>query len=439
MLDTIAQYSCALGGSVQFVFSYDPSVASAPAGFLSGLAAAASYLDTLITNPITVTVTVGWGEVNGFSLPAGDVAAAQPRSVGFLPYATVTGLLSAHASSAEDAASVANLPAVDPFPGASLAVSAPQEKAWGLLPANGAEVDGSIGFSSIHAFSFDPANRAVPNEFDFIGAAEHELTHVLGRYSSLGLDTPLDLFRYTSPGVHPLAADLPSYFSTDGGATSLAPFDPVFDYADWASLVHANSFGSARTGVAEEMTPVDITVMDVLGYDVAPAAPTLSRSGSYAIGAPDSEPLYLSGTGQVTLSGGGNTVNVLGGADTIFAAAGAPANTIQNYGSVFVYAAAATSQTVDLLAGAGAATLVGAAGTVMIDQNSGAGTGAMMVAGAGNETLFGAASSASDRYLGQLPRGQRPHGRRVGHRHHGGRQRRRYDVGRQRHRRLLCD
>jgi len=110
---------------MQFVFNYDPSVANAPAGFLSGLAAAAGYLDALITNPITVTVNVGWGEVGGAPIPAGDVAAALPIRAGSLPYEVVASELAAHATSAADASSVANLPAINPFYGAALAVTAP--------------------------------------------------------------------------------------------------------------------------------------------------------------------------------------------------------------------------------------------------------------------------------------------------------------------------
>ena len=392
---------------MQFVFNYDPSVADAPAGFLSGLAAAASYLDALITNPITVTINVGWGEVNGTPIPAGDVAAALPQSASTLPYVTVIGELAAHATSADDATAIANLPAVDPLPDAGFRVTAAEEKAWGLLPANGTEIDGSIGFSSLAAFSFDPANRDVLGKLDFVGAAEHELTHVLGRDSHLGTYTPLDLFRYSTPDFHSPFPNEPAYFSIDGGGTSLSPFDPVSDFADWASLVHGDSFGYAQHGVAEQVTPADITVMDVLGFDTAPTLSGLSRSGAYALVAPDSgTAIYLSGMGQVTLSGGGNPVTVMGGADTIFAAPGASANSIQNYGSLFFYAADTSSQAVDLVTGFGVATLVGAANNIMIRQDRATGsTGTMMVAGSGNETLFGADSRSIDQYWGSFQGG----------------------------------
>ncbi|MBV9118939.1 MAG: NF038122 family metalloprotease [Acetobacteraceae bacterium] len=392
---------------MQIVLTYDPSVAHAPAGFLSGLAAAASYLDALVTNPITVTVSVGWGEAAGEPLPNDDIAAAAPSSGTWLPYATVRSALVAHATSAADAALVASLPLADPYLGGDLYVATPQEKAWGLVPASTTETDGSIGFSSDVAYTFDPADRGVPGAYDFIGAAEHELTHVLGRFSTPGMYTPLDLFRYTAPGVQPASLHQTNYFSIDGGTTDLDPFSPSGDLADWADTVQGDSFGPGQTGIPEQVTPTDTTVMDAIGFDVASTAPALSRSGAYAITAPDDgTPLSLSGTGQVTLSGGGGTVDVMGSADTIFAAPGAPANSIQtDGGSVFFYAADTQGQTADLLSGSGGATLVGAAGNVVIHQDTDTGAGAMMVAGAGTETLFGAASAAIDQYWGSFQGG----------------------------------
>lgn len=53
---------------MQINFIYDSSVASAPAGFKAALADAASYLDSLITNNITVNIEVGWGEDDGAAI-----------------------------------------------------------------------------------------------------------------------------------------------------------------------------------------------------------------------------------------------------------------------------------------------------------------------------------------------------------------------------------
>jgi hypothetical protein len=66
---------------MQINFVYDASVANAPAGFKTGLAAAASHLDSLITNPITIIIAVGWGENNGSAIPAGNLATGGPPAV----------------------------------------------------------------------------------------------------------------------------------------------------------------------------------------------------------------------------------------------------------------------------------------------------------------------------------------------------------------------
>ncbi len=62
---------------VEINFIYDPNVSafgSAEAGFEAALNVAAAYLDNLIINPITVNISVGWGEIGGRPIPAGAAA-----------------------------------------------------------------------------------------------------------------------------------------------------------------------------------------------------------------------------------------------------------------------------------------------------------------------------------------------------------------------------
>ena len=65
--------------------------------------------------------------------------------------------------------------------------------------------DGYVGISSANPMNWDPTNRAVAGLYDPIGAIEHEITEVMGRSGSLGVNsgayTALDLFRYSSPGA----------------------------------------------------------------------------------------------------------------------------------------------------------------------------------------------------------------------------------------------
>jgi hypothetical protein len=66
---------------MQILINYDPSVASAPPGFIAGITAAVDYLEKLFTNPISITINVGYGEVDGFQLGSnalGEVTTQSP-------------------------------------------------------------------------------------------------------------------------------------------------------------------------------------------------------------------------------------------------------------------------------------------------------------------------------------------------------------------------
>jgi hypothetical protein len=264
--------------SMQINFIYAADVAGAPAAFKTALAAAASYLDALITNPVTINIQVGWGEDNGAAIPAGDLATGGPSSGIGMSYPTLKNELSSVATSIADKTMVANLSATDPTNGGTFFITAAQEKAWGLLSPTASEIDGTIGFSSTEPFSFNPNARAQPGTYDFIGTAEQEITHALGRFAGLqyapGVYSPMDLVRYASPGKLELAKDLPSYFSINGGNTNLVPFDtnPYGDPGDWASGVLNDSFGYGYTNSTESVSATDVTLMDVLGYKVNAAA-----------------------------------------------------------------------------------------------------------------------------------------------------------------------
>jgi hypothetical protein len=275
---------------MQIDFVYDASVANAPAGLETGLAAAAAYLDGLITNPITVTIQVGWGENDGSAIPAGELASGGPTSGIGMSYGTLEAQLAKAATSPADQSVVANLPTADPTGGGSFFVSSAQEKAWGLLPPTAPGIDGSIGFSTSYGFTFDPNARAEPGLYDFIGIAEHEITHALGRFAGLqyapGWYSPMDLVRYAAPGDLALASGEASYASIDGGRTELRPFDssPGGDLGDWASSVPDDPFGYSRPDQVEPMSATDITMMDALGYNTAGTPPPATAVSDLATG-----------------------------------------------------------------------------------------------------------------------------------------------------------
>ena len=88
----------------------------------------------------------------------------------------------------------------------------------------------------------------------------------LGRYS------PIDLFRYASPGVLDLVPANSAYFSIDGGTTVLHTFNGPNggDLSDWLKGPIADSYDVGPTlGSEMVVSSEDVTLMDVIGYDVA--------------------------------------------------------------------------------------------------------------------------------------------------------------------------
>ena len=273
---------------MQLNLIYDPSVDGAPSGFKVAMAAAAQFLDTLITNPITVNIEVGFGEDDNMPVSGGESTGGPSPGPG-VTYAQVVQDLTDSISNATDAEAVANLPATDPTNGGLFYLSPAEEKVFGLIPANGTEIDGTVGFSAdFQYYNYDPNDRAQSGLIDFVGVAEHELTHALGRVAGLqsfatdGYEV-MDLFRYTAPGTPELVSDpsgyfSPSYFSIDDGTTDLGNYDTTSDPGDWSSVTGPDSFDAfSSDGVENPVTPVDTTEMNVLGFSVDTVPSTVTN------------------------------------------------------------------------------------------------------------------------------------------------------------------
>jgi Ca2+-binding RTX toxin-like protein len=83
---------------------------------------------------------------------------------------------------------------------------------------------------------------------------------------------PLDLFHYSSAGVHDFVGTRPGYFSVNNGVTNLDNFNTNSggDFGDWAASAGHDSFlAFSPSGVADVITPTDLSVMDVIGWDRA--------------------------------------------------------------------------------------------------------------------------------------------------------------------------
>jgi hypothetical protein len=258
---------------MNIVAVYDSSVASAPAGYVQAIQAAISYLDAEVINNITITINFGWDEVNGQALEA--KALGENFAMGRLfTYSQVSQALADNASTTDDKAAVAALPASDPTSGGKFFVSLPEIQALGL--GSGGGVSGYIGLNAAFTYTFDPANRAVPHEFDAVGVLIHEITEIMGRIGSMGtyeganFYTPDDLFRWSAPGVRDFTPG-PGFFSIDGQTMGLPYNDPTNggDASDWDKTVVGDSFGAGFSGRVGQVSATDLQVLDVLGYTLA--------------------------------------------------------------------------------------------------------------------------------------------------------------------------
>jgi hypothetical protein len=248
--------------------------------------AAAQTIQNLYTNASTVNITVyaaGAGPfTNGVDLGA---SFSQVTGSSTFKYLQMTNALRAARTTVADSNSVASLPVSDPTGGTTNMWWVPRAEAKALnvlISPTSPSSDGNVGFATNENYTFDPNNRAVPGEIDFIGVAEHELTEVMGR-STFGLDStnyvPYDLFRFTSSGVRSLDANGTGvYFSVDDGVTALKFFNPNDggDIQDWMSSTPPDSF-DAFVSDSEQLTlsAADLTSLDILGYKLNYVPPRL--------------------------------------------------------------------------------------------------------------------------------------------------------------------
>ena len=266
-----------LAHALTFHLSYDNSVPAAPADFLPAVNDAIQFYQTTFTDPITINLQVGWGTVNNQNMSPGAFGQSLVNGQLGSSFGAVKTALTNDAKSAADQTSVSHLPASDPTGGAPCLMAHAEAKALGLFPANSPAIDGFVGFSTTASFTFDPNNRAVAGKFDFIGVAEHEISEIMGRYGmgqnsgQPGHYSPIDDFRYASPGTLDLAPMNGAYFSIDDGITVINTFNGPGggDLSDWLGAT-IDSYNTGPTiGVKNAVSAGDITVMDVIGYDAA--------------------------------------------------------------------------------------------------------------------------------------------------------------------------
>jgi hypothetical protein len=212
-----------------------------------------------------------------------------------------TGLISTSYSSMRNALisayapDSADLPITDPVTGThTYFVSTAEAKTLGLM-SNNTSNDGTFTFGSGFNYTYNPNNRAVSGAYDFIGVAEHEFAEIMGRVSGLGSDfgngtpdyVPYDLFRYTGPNARGVSnGGSGVYYSLNNGTTDLKNYNDGNsnggDSQDWAGGPADSYNAFTSPGVEENVTPIDVTAMNSLGYASAvpePATATVALVG----------------------------------------------------------------------------------------------------------------------------------------------------------------
>ncbi len=302
---------------------------SAPVGIdpgaLLGFQLAANYWQSQLADNVTVNINVDFS-----ALGPGILGSTGSSQLGFAASDVMTAL-AFDATSANDLLAVSNFPNLSALGNLSfltqrnteggsalvsldnddlananlgnaatnnhyLALNSANARALGWDPGNSTYVDASISFSSSFAWDFDPSDGVGAGLQDFVGVTIHEMGHALGFVSGVddvdyfishpfdidpyAVFSSLDLFRYSAPGTLDLAVGHASYFSLDGGVTSLGAFSTgsSVNGGDGRQASHwkdnlglgimdptANPAGQANTPTA-----LDLTAFDVIGWDLVP-------------------------------------------------------------------------------------------------------------------------------------------------------------------------
>ena len=271
---------------------YDSSVDSAPAAFTAGLNAAVSFFQDTFQDPVTVNIAVGYGEING--QPLGSNALGSSLSYfNHYSYSQVRSALAVDAISADDASSVGSLPLNNPN-GGNYWMTTAQAKAVGLQGAS-SHLDGYIGLTSSPILDFDNTNGISAGQYDFFGVIAHEISEVMGRQLMTGETiggapgySVMDLYHFSSPGVHSFVGAQSGYFSVDNGVTNLDNFNtnPNGDYGDWAGSAGNDAFlAFSQSGVGDAISATDLKLMDVLGWDTVLSSPPVVTAQNVIVGA----------------------------------------------------------------------------------------------------------------------------------------------------------
>jgi hypothetical protein len=275
--------------------TFDASVESNPdaAAFEACAEGVAKFYETQFTNPITINWDLGWGEVDGMSIPAfGGAESVSNYTTNEYSYAQIRAAFAARDATADEASALASLPVTDPTGGGMFQMTTAEAKALGL-DTQTTGVDGWSGLDTSTTWIYNTTNTTGPDvpadDADAFSFLAHELSEVMGRqmnfaptdpYNFGGTYYPYDLFDYTAPGVRSFSSSATDrYFSENGGTTNTGqhyfngvpangdPFDWLPNGTPGSYLPNGPADSYDYEGSIGLVSGTDLRLMDVLGYD----------------------------------------------------------------------------------------------------------------------------------------------------------------------------
>src|SRR5690349_571282 len=147
---------------MQINLTFDSSVNNASQRWVASIQQAAQFLDTIITDPITVNFNVGFGEYANNPMQGNTLGEALTLGY-YYSYGQLVAALDAHPTSALDQKFLSTLPLVDPNNGNTWFVPAAEAKALGLVAPTSTFVDAYMGFSNTLPLYYDPNRTGIPS------------------------------------------------------------------------------------------------------------------------------------------------------------------------------------------------------------------------------------------------------------------------------------
>jgi hypothetical protein len=260
----------------------------------AGIDSAISRLEAAIATPITVNIdfeddtSVGLGESD--------------TNFGIIPYSQyLSDLKHNQTLSALDNEAIASLPVQTKNPvngNDNVELTLPLLRAIGESAAgdNGGGLDSTISLN-LPIMNVSRTGTQNPDDYDLQAVVGHEMDEVLGiggagseltSSGTTGPVGPMDLFRYSAPGVrsYSLSTNVAPYFSLNSGTTDLVHFNQFgnnSDYGDWGNGVTPaqqdgntppqiqDAFGDP--GVDINLGTNELIAFDVVGYNLTSPVP----------------------------------------------------------------------------------------------------------------------------------------------------------------------